>query len=222
MKRTYSIQSNYLITREYYINLRHKQTKDGTSIKEVKIRLVQAEWAMTRLAMLWENKAISLQTNKLHKSLSCQYCSMDVRAGRWWRIWETNPRFWKQMISMDAWHYHRENTKQTIIYGNRSIFLPDERRFYCQLSSVASYHGSSTSAITIRCQKPYYKEQWIVVLTEEDPVNRGRTTSGNGQASPCRHCCTLQTIAVNRWPSQRRHLLDYSQRCLGVMGISEF
>ena len=39
------------------------QTKDGTSPKEVKIRLAQAHPAMTRLAVLWktmENKTISL------------------------------------------------------------------------------------------------------------------------------------------------------------------
>ena len=46
------------------------QTIDGTSIKEVKIRLVQAHLAMTRLAVLWENKAISFPTKiTLYKSL---------------------------------------------------------------------------------------------------------------------------------------------------------
>ena len=33
--------------------VRSTETKDGTSIKEVKIRLVQAHSAMTRLAIPW-------------------------------------------------------------------------------------------------------------------------------------------------------------------------
>jgi len=46
------------------------QTKDGTSVKEVKIRLAQAHAAMTRLSVLWRNKAISFPTKiKLYKSL---------------------------------------------------------------------------------------------------------------------------------------------------------
>ena len=46
------------------------QTKDRTSIKDEKIRLVQAYSAMTRLAILWENKAISCLTKiKLYKSV---------------------------------------------------------------------------------------------------------------------------------------------------------
>ena len=44
--------------------------KDGTSLKEVKIRLGQAHSAMTRLAQLWKNNAISFPTKfKLNKSL---------------------------------------------------------------------------------------------------------------------------------------------------------
>ena len=36
--------------------------KDGTSMKEVKIRLAHAHSAMTRLAILWKNKDISFST----------------------------------------------------------------------------------------------------------------------------------------------------------------
>ena len=46
------------------------QTKDGTSVKEVKIRLAQAHSAMARLAILWKNKAISFPTKiVLYRSL---------------------------------------------------------------------------------------------------------------------------------------------------------
>ena len=46
------------------------QTKDGTSLKEVKIRLVQQHSTMTRLAVLWINKGISYLTKiKLYKPL---------------------------------------------------------------------------------------------------------------------------------------------------------
>ena len=37
------------------------QTKDGKSIKEVKIRLELAHSAITRLAILWKNNAISFK-----------------------------------------------------------------------------------------------------------------------------------------------------------------
>ena len=46
------------------------RTEDGTSVKEVKIRLSQANSAMTRLAILRKNKAISLPTKIiLYRSL---------------------------------------------------------------------------------------------------------------------------------------------------------
>ena len=48
------------------------QTKGGTSVKEVKINLVQAHSAMTRLAILvlWKNKAINFPTKiMLYRSL---------------------------------------------------------------------------------------------------------------------------------------------------------
>ena len=57
------------------------------------------------------------------------------------------------------------------------------------LSTVASYHGSATSVIVMRCRILYYKKQWMAVVTEEDFVDHWRSTSRNGQASRCRHCC---------------------------------
>ena len=66
--------------------------------------------------------------------------------------------------------------------------------FYYQPASVTSYHGWTMSAVTIRCQKSYYMEQWtVVVVAEEDRLNHGRTTSGNGHASHCRRFCVSQT-----------------------------
>ena len=46
-----------------------------------------------------------------------------------------------------------------------------------------------------------------VVITEEDHVNRGRTTSRNIQASPCRRCCSLQMTeaAITSKASVRVH-----------------
>ena len=48
--------------------LRSTQTKDGISIKEVKIRLVQAHSATTRLVV----------QRKIQIVCQCQYCSIDV------------------------------------------------------------------------------------------------------------------------------------------------
>ena len=50
--------------------LEYTQTKQGISLKEVKIKLVQAYSAITRAAVLWKNKAISFPKKiKLHRSL---------------------------------------------------------------------------------------------------------------------------------------------------------
>ena len=40
----------------------------------------------------------------------------------------------------------------------------------------------------------------MVVVTEEDRVNHQRTTLRNGQASRCRHCCTLRTTKFDEEP----------------------
>ena len=60
------------------------QTKDGTSVKEIKIRLAQANSAMTRLAMLRKNKVINFPTQTIYSvgHLSCRCFFMDVTAGR--------------------------------------------------------------------------------------------------------------------------------------------
>ena len=64
-----------------------------------------------------------------------------------------------------------------------------QQELVCQSSSVASFHGSAMSAVTIRCQKSYYRELHMIVVVEVDRVNDGGTTSRDGQASHCR-CCT--------------------------------
>ena len=64
-----------------------------------------------------------------------------------------------------------ESTKQTNMCGNRSTASPDVRSFYCQPSSITSYHGSDMSVVMIRCRIPYYNEQWMVVVAEEYLVN---------------------------------------------------
>ena len=45
-----------------------------------------------------------------------------------------------------------------------------------------------------------------MVVTEEDRISHGETTSrsGQGQASPCRRCCASQTSEADETPSQQR------------------
>ena len=93
------------------------QTKDGTSIKELKIRLAQAHSALTRLAMLWKNNAISFATKiKLYKSLVLSIlvygCRRDAlckiilqetvdgsrRTGRPRKSWKDNIKQWMDTI----------------------------------------------------------------------------------------------------------------------------
>ena len=54
------------------------------------------------------------------------------------------------MLEEDAWRI--ESMKQTNMYGYRSISSSDFLSFYCQASSVASYHGSVMSIVMIRCR----------------------------------------------------------------------
>ena len=67
------------------------QTKDRTSINEVKIRLVQAHSAMNRLAILSKNNAFSFPT-KLNSTshLSSQYRSVDRYPHRMSRAFSVN------------------------------------------------------------------------------------------------------------------------------------
>ena len=58
------------------------------------------------------------------------------------------------------------------MYDNWSVYSPDFRNFYCQPSSLASYHGSVMSAAKTRCQKSYCREQYVVGVAEEDRVKR--------------------------------------------------
>ena len=120
------------------------QTNDRASLKEVTIRLAQAHSAMTRLAILWKNKSISFPTKiKLYKSLilSIRLCR-GVWAEHWLRIWRDESKLLKTNATGGWLAYHIEIMKRMNTYGSRSIFSPNARNFYCQLSSIASYHGS--------------------------------------------------------------------------------
>ena len=74
----------------------------------------------------------------------------------------------------------------------------------------------TNTIITIVQRRSHYKEQWMVVVAEEDLVNHERTTSSNGQASRCRDCCASRMTEIdgNR---KGMHLSKYPQRRLGVM-----
>ena len=112
------------------------QTKDGTSVKEGKIRLAQAH-VMTRLAILWKTKP-SVFPQRLNSTnyLYCHYWDADCRTGKD----ESKPL--KTNARGGCLVYHAENIKQMNLYGNRSTSPPDVRSSYCQLSSVTSYLGS--------------------------------------------------------------------------------
>ena len=103
------------------------QTKDGTSLKEVKIRLTQTHLAVTRLAVLRKDNTISFHTK-------IQVTGLVNTALRMWKLnvvggsGETNPGL----------TYRTESIKQTSMCGIRSTSSPDVRSFYCQPSNVAS------------------------------------------------------------------------------------
>ena len=47
------------------------------------------------------------------------------------------------------------------------------------------------------------QEQQVVVIAEEDVENHRRTTSGNGQASRCHHCCASRMTEIDGEAWQR-------------------
>ena len=51
----------------------------------------------------------------------------------------------------------------------------------------------------------------MVVVTEKDLVHHGMTTSRNGQASRCRHCCASLIVMteVDGQSSQQMHLSQF-------------
>ena len=70
--------------------------------------------------------------------------------------------------------YHTKNIKQTSMYGNRSVSLPDVRSFQCQRSKVTMVQPCLPSWYAE--EKSYHKGQWMVVVAEEECVNHGRKT----------------------------------------------
>ena len=94
------------------------------------------------------------------------------------------------MLQEDAWCII-QRTQNEYVWQEVNVFAGRQQLL---LSTVQcqSNHGLAMSAITIRCQKSHYSEQWMVVVAEEDCVTHGGTTSRNGQASHCRRCCAAQ------------------------------
>ena len=65
------------------------------------------------------------------------------------------------------------------------------------------------SVVVIRCRRSFYKKQRMLVVAEEDLVNHEKSTSRNGQASRCRHCCTSPMTEADRQSSQQMHMSEY-------------
>ena len=142
--------TNILMNGQTLKYLGSTQTKDGTSAREVKIRLVQAHSSMTRLAILWKNKAISFPTkNILHRSLvlsECRCFFMDVRAGCWRLIWKGGSRPLKTNGTEGCLAYHAESIERITVWQQVSILL----------LTVTSYNGSTMSIAMICFRRSYY------------------------------------------------------------------
>ena len=63
---------------------------------------------------------------------------------------------------------HDNRSISDILAGRQELFL----------SSVACYHDLTIFGVMIRCHGSYYKEQWMVVVAEEDLINHGRQHQG--------------------------------------------
>ena len=103
------------------------ETKDGTSIKEAKIKLTQACLAMTRSAILWKNNAISVPTKiKLNKSFVLSTLLSGCAS---WRLTADQER---RMQAFENKCLRILGIKQTNMYGSRLVSSPDIISFYCQ------------------------------------------------------------------------------------------
>ena len=105
----------------------------------------------TSSTMEKQSHQFSYKDKTLQVTCPCQYCSTNVRAGRWQQIWQDESKSLKTNAAGGCLVYHTESIKPTDTHVNRPISSPDIRNFYYQLSSVASYHGSAMSAVMIRC-----------------------------------------------------------------------
>ena len=107
------------------------------------------------------------------------------------------------------------------MYCNRSASSPNVSSFYCIPSSVARYYGSAMSVVMIHCLRPYNKEQWMVVVAEEDFVNHGR--ENNVKEWTGQSMSSLLRIADDRgrWAVSAADTSgEVPQPCMGVTGIS--
>ena len=114
------------------------------------------------------------------------------------------------MPQEDAWHIIQstDSVQRTTTYGNRSISSSDIRNFFCQPSSVASYHGSAMSAVMIRCQRSYILHR-TVDGSRRWGISRkscmSRTKKWTGQPL----WPLLRVADVDEQPSQRMRLSEY-------------
>ena len=161
---------------------RYTQTKDGTPIKEGKIRLAPAHSVVTRLSILWKNNAISFPTKiKLCKSLvlsillygyGCESSTLMVDLDG--RIQAFEGKCYRRLLGI-SYGEHKTNKyvwhQVNVLPGHQEL-LP---------SSIAVCYVSAISVINICCRRSYYRGQWMVVIAEEDLMDHGGTASRNGQ-----------------------------------------
>ena len=139
-----------------------------------------------------EKQSIFMHRLNSTNHASRQYCSTDVTAGRWLRIWNMNRRIqafvnkcYRRMLGIPNIDHKT----------NEYVWQQDVRNFYCQPSSVASYHDSAMSVVTIRCQKPYY----IGIIDSSSRLGRRRKSwRGNIIEWTGKSLLSLLHIADNR------------------------
>ena len=75
---------------------------------------------------------------------------------------------------------YKEHKTIEYVWQQVDIFTTRQERLLSTIKRRLSCHGSAMYVVMIRCRTSYYKEQWMVIIVEEDLVNYGRTTSSNG------------------------------------------
>ena len=109
--------------------LKSAQTKDGTSIKEVNIILVQAHSAMTGLAILWKTTISSSTQIKLFKSLvlSILLCRCES--------WMLTVDLERRIQAFENKCYRRTYNERLCV-GIGQVSSPDVWSFYCRALQV--------------------------------------------------------------------------------------
>ena len=158
------------------------QTKDGTSLREVNIRLAHS--AMTRLEILWKKNKVITFLQRIESTNHLWMWEMNADLGSF----HTNPSFWRQCYTKMLGISYKEDKSERIC-----MYMAAGQ--YPRRPSVTIMNRQASQCIMVlSCVSSRSLPKIIVQGTVDDRRRRGKPRKWlNGQVSPCRRWCALQT-----------------------------